>query len=110
MTPQERVRELPKTERRFNWARTFPPTELVVPLWVARSDIADLTTKLDAAEAKLEAARVAIESAPQREVEGLSWLVRQIVDSLPTRRDWLDPDIEKMARAAIATILKPTQP
>jgi hypothetical protein len=32
----------------------------------------------------------------------LLYCLQQIIQDLPTRRDWLDPVIEKMARAAIA--------
>jgi hypothetical protein len=32
----------------------------------------------------------------------LEWLLRQILDSLPTRRDWLDPSIEGEARMELA--------
>ena len=32
----------------------------------------------------------------------LLYCLQQIIRDLPTRRDWLDPVIEKMARAAIA--------
>lgn len=36
------------------------------------------------------------------ELELLRWLLGQIVDALPADRDWLDPDLERMARAAMA--------
>jgi hypothetical protein len=32
----------------------------------------------------------------------LLWALRVILDDLPSKRDWLDPDVEKAARAAIA--------
>lgn len=32
-----------------------------------------------------------------------TFLLSQIIDSLPTRRDWLDPDLEKLCCEAIAT-------
>jgi hypothetical protein len=32
----------------------------------------------------------------------LLYCLQQIIQDLPTRRDWLDPVIEQMARAAIA--------
>jgi len=39
-------------------------------------------------------------------LERARWLLSQIIQSLPARRDWLDPDIEKEARAAITNAMK----
>lgn len=32
------------------------------------------------------------------EADKLKWLIRQVLNSLPTKRDWLDPDIEREMR------------
>ncbi len=37
-----------------------------------------------------------ISAAPE-----LLWALQQIIQDLPSRRDWLDPDVENVARAAI---------
>lgn len=36
--------------------------------------------------------------------EGLEFALRRIVEDLPTRRDWLDPEVEKLARDILATL------
>ena len=35
------------------------------------------------------------------ELGRVKWLLGQIIQSLPMRRDWLDPDIEREARAIL---------
>lgn len=41
-----------------------------------------------------------IPTAGERE-KNLEWALRQIVQDLPQKRDWLDPDVEKVARALV---------
>ena len=40
----------------------------------------------------------AVEATYGERVKDLEYVLRQIIDSLPSRRDWLDPDIERIAR------------
>jgi hypothetical protein len=39
-------------------------------------------------------------------VQRLTWLLGQIIQDLPDKRDWLNPDIEKEARTYLPTNLK----
>ena len=39
--------------------------------------------------------------------EGLRNALQNIMDDLPSKRDWLDPDVEKLAREALAEAKKP---
>lgn len=34
------------------------------------------------------------------EVQRLRWIIRQMLDCLPAKRDWLDPAVEREARDA----------
>ncbi len=34
----------------------------------------------------------------------MHFLLKRLIDELPTRRDWLDPDLERMARDILATV------
>lgn len=38
----------------------------------------------------------------QPQVTDERYVLKQIIDALPTRRDWLDPDVEKAARALLS--------
>lgn len=38
----------------------------------------------------------------QKEHSLLAWCLSQIVSSLPTKRDWLDPDVERESREILA--------
>jgi len=40
----------------------------------------------------------AVEATYGERVKDLEYVLGQIIDSLPSKRDWLDPDIERMAR------------
>lgn len=37
------------------------------------------------------------------------WCLSQILGALPSRRDWLDPDLEKMARGIVSAVATPPQ-
>ena len=36
------------------------------------------------------------------ELEATRFLLRQIVEALPSRRDWLDPELERAAKAILS--------
>lgn len=38
---------------------------------------------------------------PKPCLDGTEWVLKQIVDALPSRRDWLDPSLEALARDRI---------
>lgn len=68
-----------------------------------RAAIADLSPKCWA-RYDLSACRVGWElhkRTTDAELERLRTILRQIVNDLPTNRDWLDPDVERVARAAL---------
>lgn len=51
----------------------------------------------EAPDVEAEANARLIAAAPE-----LFYALRQIISDFPARRDWLDPDLERIARAAIA--------
>ncbi|MFG3451213.1 hypothetical protein [Stutzerimonas stutzeri] len=45
-----------------------------------------------------------------RQLEQVTWLLREVVSDLPTRRDWLDPVLEARMKAALSQQAEPVEP
>ena len=45
---------------------------------------------------------------PTQEIQYLQSLIRQVLNDLPGRRDWLDPQVEKAMRTAAPSVSRIT--
>lgn len=66
--------------------------EMAIAAWNRRAENSALVQEIERLKLALDGAR--------GEAKDLRHIIRQIVISLPARLDWLDPDVEKMARKA----------
>lgn len=61
------------------------------------------TASIERIKASMRLIAIAVNSyeANQERIKELEFLLERIVADLPAKRDWLDPDIERAARAAL---------
>lgn len=83
--------------------RAYMDREGVIGRW---EFLAETIDRAIAAAAKLKAEVNALAGMEPGDVKALVRLLRQILDDLPTKRDWLDPAIESDARALLARLPK----